>query len=236
MADHTERPSARIVLRETEQAAFLSSILESSTEYSIVAKDLRGTITAWNEGHAGRAEADAGPGLDGPSRASSVRGMRKEMLRDRSADGDESAVKRVQPEPELLQGHGSKEGEAVRRSHEARCRRFFSSEGHDDVSEVPDLLSAVRQDNRALGRGEASNRVENRTRDHCIRGPGIHQEAKFLTLFGGVSRPDARADRKLSHVGLQCTTPERLCSQADRYAYLAGVVASYLSGAQPRAG
>ena len=50
MADHTERPSERIVLRETEQAAFLSSILESSTEYSIVAKDLDGTITAWNEG------------------------------------------------------------------------------------------------------------------------------------------------------------------------------------------
>ena len=50
MADHTERSSERIVLRETEQAAFLSSILESSTEYSIVAKDLGGTITAWNEG------------------------------------------------------------------------------------------------------------------------------------------------------------------------------------------
>jgi PAS domain S-box-containing protein len=33
-----------------EQAAFLNSILESSTEYSIVAKDLDGTILAWNEG------------------------------------------------------------------------------------------------------------------------------------------------------------------------------------------
>src|SRR5437016_2069186 len=33
-----------------EQAAFLASILESSTEYSIIAKDLEGTILAWNEG------------------------------------------------------------------------------------------------------------------------------------------------------------------------------------------
>src|SRR6476619_4921652 len=33
-----------------ERAAFLSSILESSTEYSIVAKDLDGTIRAWNDG------------------------------------------------------------------------------------------------------------------------------------------------------------------------------------------
>jgi PAS domain S-box-containing protein len=33
-----------------EQVAFLSSILESSTQYSIVAKDLTGTILAWNEG------------------------------------------------------------------------------------------------------------------------------------------------------------------------------------------
>src|SRR5258705_7740818 len=33
-----------------EQIAFLNSILESSTEYSIVALDLEGTITAWNEG------------------------------------------------------------------------------------------------------------------------------------------------------------------------------------------
>ena len=34
----------------TEQVAFLNSVLESSTEYSIVAKDLDGTILAWNEG------------------------------------------------------------------------------------------------------------------------------------------------------------------------------------------
>lgn len=34
----------------TEQAAFLNSILEGSTEYSIVAKDLDGKILAWNEG------------------------------------------------------------------------------------------------------------------------------------------------------------------------------------------
>src|SRR3970040_1724197 len=33
-----------------EQVAFLHSILESSTEYSIVAKDLDATILAWNEG------------------------------------------------------------------------------------------------------------------------------------------------------------------------------------------
>jgi PAS domain S-box-containing protein len=34
----------------TERASFLESILESSTEYSIVAYDLHGTILAWNEG------------------------------------------------------------------------------------------------------------------------------------------------------------------------------------------
>src|SRR3990167_1318927 len=34
----------------TEQVAFLNSILASSTEYSIVAKDLKGNILAWNEG------------------------------------------------------------------------------------------------------------------------------------------------------------------------------------------
>jgi PAS domain S-box-containing protein len=33
-----------------ERATFLNSILESSTEYSIVAKDVDGTIRAWNEG------------------------------------------------------------------------------------------------------------------------------------------------------------------------------------------
>ena len=33
-----------------DQVAFLRSILEGSTEYSIVAKDLSGTILAWNEG------------------------------------------------------------------------------------------------------------------------------------------------------------------------------------------
>jgi PAS domain S-box-containing protein len=33
-----------------EQVAFLSTILESPTEYSIVAKDLNGMILAWNEG------------------------------------------------------------------------------------------------------------------------------------------------------------------------------------------
>src|SRR5258708_4619853 len=33
-----------------EQVAFLKSILEGSTDYSIVAKDLDGTVLAWNEG------------------------------------------------------------------------------------------------------------------------------------------------------------------------------------------
>jgi PAS domain S-box-containing protein len=40
----------RTTLHIAEQAAFLKSILESSTEYSIIAKDLNGTILAWNEG------------------------------------------------------------------------------------------------------------------------------------------------------------------------------------------
>src|SRR6185503_4072440 len=33
-----------------EQAAFLESVLESATDYAIVATDLEGTILAWNEG------------------------------------------------------------------------------------------------------------------------------------------------------------------------------------------
>src|ERR1700679_2458448 len=33
-----------------EQVAFLTTILESSTEYSIIAEDLDGTIVAWNTG------------------------------------------------------------------------------------------------------------------------------------------------------------------------------------------
>src|SRR5579859_371920 len=43
----------RIVVAEmgiADRAAFLNSILESSTEYSIIAKDLDGTILAWNDG------------------------------------------------------------------------------------------------------------------------------------------------------------------------------------------
>src|SRR5678810_39785 len=35
---------------EAERAEFLNSILQSSTEYSIIAKDLDGTILAWNDG------------------------------------------------------------------------------------------------------------------------------------------------------------------------------------------
>ncbi len=34
----------------TETTAFLNNVLESSTEYSIIAKDLEGNILAWNEG------------------------------------------------------------------------------------------------------------------------------------------------------------------------------------------
>jgi len=34
----------------TEATAFLNNVLESSTEYSIIAKDLDGNILAWNEG------------------------------------------------------------------------------------------------------------------------------------------------------------------------------------------
>ena len=34
----------------TKQVAFLNTIIESSREYSIIAKDLAGTILAWNEG------------------------------------------------------------------------------------------------------------------------------------------------------------------------------------------
>src|SRR5439155_10557674 len=40
----------RTVLQASEQIALLKSILESSTEYSIIAKDLKGMIVAWNEG------------------------------------------------------------------------------------------------------------------------------------------------------------------------------------------
>ena len=75
-----------------EQAAFLNSILESSTEYSIVAKDLDGTILAWNEGArriygyeagdvVGKAAAPADPGGGGrgalPGDAGERTGMRR---------------------------------------------------------------------------------------------------------------------------------------------------------------
>src|SRR5690349_17761582 len=43
-------PRPREHMGLAEQAAFLNSVLESSTEYSIVAKDLEGRILAWNEG------------------------------------------------------------------------------------------------------------------------------------------------------------------------------------------
>ena len=50
MSAASDRPGERTLLRESEQTAFLNSILESSTEYSIIAKDLKGAIVAWNEG------------------------------------------------------------------------------------------------------------------------------------------------------------------------------------------
>ena len=50
MGDQTGRIGERTLLQEGEQVAFLNSILASSTECSIIAKDLDGTITAWNEG------------------------------------------------------------------------------------------------------------------------------------------------------------------------------------------
>ena len=47
----TERRSPRRKsMDQAARAAFLDSILESSTEYSIIAKDLDGRIVAWNEG------------------------------------------------------------------------------------------------------------------------------------------------------------------------------------------
>src|SRR6185295_8306348 len=46
----TKATSERTGLELAEQAAFLNSVLEGSTEYSIVAKDLDGRILAWNEG------------------------------------------------------------------------------------------------------------------------------------------------------------------------------------------
>jgi PAS domain S-box-containing protein len=42
--------SVTVEMSVAERAAFLTSILESSTEYSIVAKDVDGIIRAWNEG------------------------------------------------------------------------------------------------------------------------------------------------------------------------------------------
>ncbi len=50
MSDGIGRGTEAAALQETEKVAFLHSILDSSTEYSIVAKDLEGNILAWNEG------------------------------------------------------------------------------------------------------------------------------------------------------------------------------------------
>ncbi len=50
MSDGIGRVTEAAALQETEKVAFLHSLLDSSTEYSIVAKDLEGNILAWNEG------------------------------------------------------------------------------------------------------------------------------------------------------------------------------------------
>ena len=43
-------PKTVAEMSSADQAAFLRSVLEASTEYSIVATDLNGRILAWNEG------------------------------------------------------------------------------------------------------------------------------------------------------------------------------------------
>src|SRR5437588_12901860 len=53
MGGHARGGNGHRFLKESgtdEQVAFLNSILESSTEYSIIVTDLAGTILAWNEG------------------------------------------------------------------------------------------------------------------------------------------------------------------------------------------
>jgi PAS domain S-box-containing protein len=50
MSDPTTPATGRTTLPEADQVVLLESILESSTEYSIVAEDPDGTIVAWNEG------------------------------------------------------------------------------------------------------------------------------------------------------------------------------------------
>ena len=46
----TALPAPWQAMDSNQQVAFLNSVLDSSTEYSIVAEDLDGTILAWNEG------------------------------------------------------------------------------------------------------------------------------------------------------------------------------------------
>ncbi|MDB4889376.1 MAG: hypothetical protein JWL61_1231, partial [Gemmatimonadetes bacterium] len=48
--DEDSARQVRAAMGLAEKAAFLNSVLESSTEYSIVAKDLTGRILTWNEG------------------------------------------------------------------------------------------------------------------------------------------------------------------------------------------
>ena len=52
--NHTNQPAVDTtslqVMSSDQQVAFLKSVLESATEYSIVAEDLNGVILAWNEG------------------------------------------------------------------------------------------------------------------------------------------------------------------------------------------
>ncbi len=51
MASKTKRPGKPLVGEDTrDMPGFLQNILESSTEYSIIGKDLEGKILLWNEG------------------------------------------------------------------------------------------------------------------------------------------------------------------------------------------
>src|SRR5947208_2703667 len=53
MGGHARGGNGHRFLKESgtdEQVAFLNSILESSTEYSIIVTDLEGNILTWNEG------------------------------------------------------------------------------------------------------------------------------------------------------------------------------------------
>src|SRR5690349_14031671 len=50
MSQAASDPTALAEMGLAEQAAFLKSVLEGSTEYAIIAKDFDGQVLAWNEG------------------------------------------------------------------------------------------------------------------------------------------------------------------------------------------